>query len=243
MGIIKDLTGKTFGRLTVLKLSEKKNTKTRCALWTCQCSCENKTILDVQSWDLVSGRTISCNCFRNSNIGEISKKYNRYDLSGSIGKGYTFKNIEFYFDLEDYDMIKEYCWGIRKGRIATTMKNGKSIEIHKLFIGDVEEGFEIDHIDRNPLNNCRNNLRVVTHKNNTHNASLGRNNTSGFKGVGINKRNGKWRAYIRIGDDFKDLGCYSDKKDAISARLQAELKYFGPEFAPQRHLFEEYGII
>ena len=37
------------------------------------------------------------------------------------------------------------------------------------------------------------------------------------------------------------LGRYSNKEDAIKARLEAEIKYFG-EFAPQRHLFKQYGI-
>lgn len=47
----------------------------------------------------------------------------------------------------------------------------------------------------------------------------------------------------RIVLDKKDiyLGRYSNKEDAIKARLEAEIKYFG-EFAPQRHLFEQYGI-
>ena len=34
-----------------------------------------------------------------------------------------------------------------------------------------------------------------------------------------------------------------NKHDAIIARLKAELEYYGINFAPQRHLFEEYGII
>ena len=37
------------------------------------------------------------------------------------------------------------------------------------------------------------------------------------------------------------LGEYVDKDDAIKARLLAEVKYFG-DFAPQRHLFRQYGI-
>ena len=37
------------------------------------------------------------------------------------------------------------------------------------------------------------------------------------------------------------LGRYSNKEDAMKARFEAEIKYFG-EFAPQRHLFEQYGI-
>lgn len=38
------------------------------------------------------------------------------------------------------------------------------------------------------------------------------------------------------------LGSFSDKEDAIKARLQAEAKYF-KKFAPQRHLFKQYGIL
>ena len=41
---------------------------------------------------------------------------------------------------------------------------------------------------------------------------------------------------------MKKLGRFSDKEDAIKARLQAEAKYF-KEFAPQRHLFKQYGIL
>ena len=38
-------------------------------------------------------------------------KYNKYDLLGSFGVGWTTNtNKEFWFDLEDYDKIKDYCW-------------------------------------------------------------------------------------------------------------------------------------
>ena len=37
------------------------------------------------------------------------------------------------------------------------------------------------------------------------------------------------------------LGYFINKDDAIIARLKAEKEYFG-EFAPQREMFEEYGI-
>lgn len=38
------------------------------------------------------------------------------------------------------------------------------------------------------------------------------------------------------------LGKFTEKEEAIRTRLKAELKYFGNEFAPQRHLFKKYGI-
>ena len=42
-------------------------------------------------------------------MSETFKKYNTYDLSGEYGIGYTSKGEEFYFDLDDYDKIKDYC--------------------------------------------------------------------------------------------------------------------------------------
>lgn len=47
---------------------------------------------------------------------------------------------------------------------------------------------------------------------------------------------------IKIKGKQKHLGYFANKNDAVIARLKAEAKYFG-EFAPQRHLFEEYNIV
>jgi hypothetical protein len=48
-------------------------------------------------------------------------------------------------------------------------------------------------------------------------------------------------ASINVNKKICWLGRYLNKKDAIVARLQAEAKYYG-EFAPQQHLYEQYGI-
>ena len=60
------------------------------------------------------GHTKSCGCLNNekrSLLGKNSKKYNKYNLNGEYGIGWTSNtNEEFYFDLEDYDKIKDYCW-------------------------------------------------------------------------------------------------------------------------------------
>lgn len=49
------------------------------------------------------------------------------------------------------------------------------------------------------------------------------------------------RSYIDMNHKRINIGTFNDKNDAIIARLKAEKEYFG-EFAPQQHLFEEYGI-
>lgn len=107
-----DLTGKRFGRLTVLEQAEdyiKPNGEHE-AMWLCQCDCGNQKI--ILGTSLRHGRTKSCGCFDKETSaiqGKLNKKYNTYDLSGEYGIGYTSKGEEFYFDLEDYDKIKDYC--------------------------------------------------------------------------------------------------------------------------------------
>jgi hypothetical protein len=60
-----DETGNTFGRLTVLRLSEKRGTKGQ-AIWICQCSCKDKTICEVFGSHLrrTTKPTRSCGCLR-----------------------------------------------------------------------------------------------------------------------------------------------------------------------------------
>lgn len=98
-----------------------------------------------------------------------------------------------------------------------------------------------DHIDRNPLNNRRNNLRPATHLENMRNRGISSNNTSGVTGVYWYKAQQKWSAEIMINKEKIRLYYGDNKNEAIRTRLEAEAKYFG-EFAPQQNLFEQYNI-
>lgn len=63
MGKVIDLTGNTYGRLTVLGLDHKEKVKNGSVVyWRCRCSCENQTIVTVRAADLKSGNTKSCGC-------------------------------------------------------------------------------------------------------------------------------------------------------------------------------------
>ena len=100
-----------------------------------------------------------------------------------------------------------------------------------------------EHIKSNGyhINNCRSNLRRATQAENVKNKSKQKNNASGVTGVGWVKKLSKWRARITFNEKEIYLGVFDNKMDAIRERLKAEKKYFG-EFAPQRHLFEQYKI-
>ena len=241
--IQEDLTGRIFGRLTVLEQAEDKvyASGARYAQWRCQCSCEDKTIIVTTGYCLRSGKTKSCGCIRKERAAKSWKKENQYDLSGEYGIGITNNtNKEFYFDLEDYDKIKNYCWYESHGRIpqlkAYNPKTKKMISMHGLL------GFaKHDHENRNELDNRKENLRPCTHSQNMMNRNIRSRTVSGIIGVTWNKRSQKWTAQIVVNGKLIRLGTYVNMEDAIRARLQAEAEYCG-EFATQRHLFEKYGI-
>lgn len=166
----------------------------------------------------------------------------RHDETGEyyVGIAANTRN-EFYFDIEDYEIIRQYHWyEADSGTGYHYMSAWDSISKKQVKLHCVIAGKYCDHIDRNPLNNRRDNLRKATHKENSRNQSKSTKNTSGVIGVGWYNRYNKWRAYIKIEKSIT-LGYFNNKEDAIRARLNAEVKYFG-EFAPQKYLYEQYGI-
>ena len=179
-----------------------------------------------------------------NNTDHRNHKVNTYDLSGEYGIGWTSNtNREFYFDLEDYDKIKDFCWCEAKHNktgytalTATNIYTKKTIKFHHI-IGCA--GY--DHINRNPLDNRKCNLRMATEQNNTRNRGISKNNKSGVTGVYWCKSLQKWAMKITIDKNVIIREYYENKEDAIRARLKAEVKYYG-EFAPQQHLFEQYSI-
>lgn len=249
-----DLTGKTFGLWTVLHRVEDKfypNTKhgnkygRYRAQWLCQCGCKKHTTRIIEGSSLTrQNGTKSCGCLNQEKAYLTNKKYNTYDLSGEYGIGWSINtNEEFYFDLEDYDKIKDYCWYIHKRKNDTYKElqsrepiTNKIVTIPQIIVGQWH-----DHIDRNPLNNRKSNLRPCDRYDNAHNASLRKDNTSGVTGVWFDKIHSKWVASIMYHNNNINLGRFINKVDAIKARLSAEVQYFG-EFAPQKHLFDQYEI-
>ena len=130
-------------------------------------------------------------------------------------------------DDEDWDLVSQHTWGvcIRDGKVEAVQtgvyRNGKrtTLMLHQLLMGPVPPEYDnIDHIDRNPLNNCRANLRFATQREQNINQGMQRNNISGVKGVSWYKRSNKWRADI----DRKYVGLYETFEKACEARAEAE---------------------
>jgi hypothetical protein len=81
----------------------------------------------------------------------------------------------------------------------------------------------IDHINGDKRDNRLQNLRLVTHSENSKNLSRSKSNLSGV--VGVHKRDGKWIAQIRNNYKHIALGSFDNFEDAVAARKEAELEY------------------
>lgn len=89
----------------------------------------------------------------------------------------------------------------------------------------------VDHIDGNPLNNTRANLRIATTQENTRNSGIRKTNSSGFMGIWKDKERNTWRAEISINGVKHRLGTYKTPEEAHVVWLEQTQRIFG-EFAP-----------
>ncbi len=107
----------------------------------------------------------------------------------------------------------------------------KHKRIHRLiaeaFIPNPDNKPFIDHINNQKDDNRIDNLRWCTPSENSGNTQLPYNNTSGLKGVYFLKSTKKWRAQITINGINKNLGNYTNKEDALKARLKKSVEIYG----------------
>ena len=246
------MAGKKYGRLTIIKEYYLPRKDGRYSKWyDCWCDCGNKEIIHVRATFLTNGYTLSCGCLWKESFGG-DRKYNTYDLTGSFGIGYASNDpdFKFYFDLEDISKIKELCWNRSAyDYMETTIPKDmlylfpetktNSLTMANCIMNNFNRNVIIDHINRLPYDNRKENFRIATILENNWNRKLSSRNTSGVIGVS-SERNG-WRAYM-VHNHIKVLNKYfPDFEDAVVARLTAEKKFCG-EYASQKHLFENYGI-
>lgn len=235
-----DLTGKVFGRLTVIEQVEDhiQPNGVHVAMWKCTCCCDGKEII-TSGASLKNKRTLSCGCLQKEKaakyLRKMSTKYNKIDCSGEFCIGYTSKGEEFWFDKDDYELVSQYCWSYDDcGYLQANNKNDHHIiKLHRLVMGFPDSNlYDVDHKNHPPKNehkidNRKSNLRIVTRSKNNMNKSLQTNNKSGVTGVCWNKRRNQWEVQLvshkkKVFHDFFD-----NFEDAVIARKNAEQKYFG----------------
>ena len=137
-------------------------------------------------------------------------------------------------DARDWEWLTQWKWhrsaqGYVIRNQAIPSGGNRTIWIHREIIC-APAGQEVDHIDRNPFNNSRSNLRLATDSQNSINMAPTRRNTSGFKGVSFDKKLSRWRAIIRIKGQHAWLGRH-DTAEAAARAYDAKARELFGEFA------------
>lgn len=116
-----------------------------------------------------------------------------------------------------------------KGYIGITV-DGQRIMAHRLswfFMKGVWPDGEIDHKNGVRTDNRWDNLRLAIGSTNQINTKIHKHNTSGHRGVSWSKTYNKWVACVYVENKQKRLGYFSNIEDAIKARQQGEVTYYG----------------
>lgn len=208
---LRDLTGQRVGCWTVLE----RDGTVKPTRWICKCDCGTTRSVSLSA--LRNGSTSCGHCKRNTAPLFLRKHSNRLyhtwsemhrRCNGSCTNHqyYVDKGISCCSEWEDFDKFAE--WAINSG---------------------YQEGLEIDRVDGDKEYSPYN-CRWVTHKQNSRNRKARRNNTTGTPGVQPRKhKSGKtvYRVSIETDDGRVNIGTFENLDDAVSARKDAEIKYWG----------------
>lgn len=165
------------------------------------------------------------------NIQRANNDLNDYIIKDNsvIFNIYNQKNIkieEFIIDLEDIEKVKYHKWRLSHNHVVTGLPaQGTQRDLSHVimdFVASNNPGMVVDHIDGNPLNNKKNNLRITTQSNNVLNRSFMSNNTSGFIGISYRKDRDRYDPEIRFNSKRCHLGYEKDKAKAVYKRYYAE---------------------
>mgnify|MGYP001248554429 CR=1 FL=1 len=129
-------------------------------------------------------------------------------------------------DDEDFEYLNHWKWQLASGA-ATRSKYPTGCYIMHRVIMKCPADKEVDHINNNPLDNRKENLRICTHAENMANSSIQKNNTSGYKGVYWNANRKKWQAQISVKNKVVSLGRFENIEEAARAYDKAAKENYG----------------
>jgi hypothetical protein len=143
-------------------------------------------------------------------------------------------NLNAIVDVEDFERVSQHNWHALWNKTSHSYyarRSAKpSILMQRFILGYVGPK-DIDHENRNSLDNRRKNLRICTRSQNGHNSGNYSHNTTGLKGVHWNKLEHRWKSQIRVNGKHIYLGGgFISAEEAAKAYDEAARKYYG-EFA------------
>jgi hypothetical protein len=130
-------------------------------------------------------------------------------------------------DDEDFEYINSFTWSLNLQNKKKPRAFSQKLKtyMHRLIM-NCSKGMQVDHIDGNPLNNQKSNLRICTLKENCRNVEKRKHCSSIYKGVHFEKYTKKWRAQITVNNKEIKLGRFLNEKDAAIAYDKAAMFYF-----------------
>jgi len=196
-----DLTGKKFGKLTVIKEAEQKG---YIRYWQCKCECG--TIKNIRQVSLTSGNSKSCGCIRKGKV-LTGKRFGILTALEIIGRKNGKSVWKCKCDCGNYvDVVSTRLTAQNTKSCGCLKKKQEKENLRVKYNDQYVEGV---------------NAALLKAKKRI-------DNKSGVKGVAMHKPSGEWDAYIGYAGKQIFLGRFKNKIDAIKARKQAEEKYHDP---------------
>ncbi len=166
----------------------------------------------------------------NNSVQEDWRKANRFKIIEPV-TGLRTAVEGILFDPEDFDLIRPHKWRLTQdGYLLTSDPANRQtgIYIHRLIM-NAPDGWEVDHINHNKLDNRKANLRLTPPRGNRCNVRPRENKKySPYKGVGRNGK--KWTATTKINGKIVCLGRFDTEVEAARAYNEA-VKISQGEFA------------
>ena len=160
-------------------------------------------------------------------------------LRGRAGRGGRKHPLlwdKFQIDDEDLWVFDFYWVAIETGCSRDDIRvraggrgGGRRVKLARLIMGAGPSEF-VDHINGDPLDNRRINLRLCSRAENARNRRAQKDGTSHFKGVWFVKRRSTWGAGISIDGQTRHIGYFANEADAAAAYDNAARRLYG-EFA------------
>lgn len=124
-------------------------------------------------------------------------------------------------DATDAEWVNQWRWYFDGKYVSrSTKRNGgaqKKIRLHRILLGMIDgDGLEGDHINRNRMDNRRDNLRILTRNGNRQNVP-GRLGASRHRGVYWKAQNNRWCAQVRVGGKCHHIGYFVTEDEAAIA--------------------------
>lgn len=152
--------------------------------------------------------------------GESRIKRNDYKIRGEVLTVYFNSGQSFVCDASDLDIVQNHTWYLNKNGYA---RSSDGQYFHRQII-DIPEGYIVDHINGNKLDNRKCNLRLCRHIDNSHNMKNFSTNTSGHTGV-YKQKNGRYTSTIVVNYNKIHLGVFDSFEEACEAYDLAKTKY------------------